>query len=303
MSLTSKERNTLLSQWIKPSSDNEKDQQDRAERMVRQAISAHPAFSGTSIRIYPKGSYANNTNVRRDSDVDIVVQCEACTYWEYAPGVTVNPTPPSLYVGEWTPEKWRREVKAAMVNYFGSDGIDSTGNVAILIKEKPGSRPSADVVPSFNFNRYLTPDRSLFDAGSCVFGRDNKKIVNWPNQQLENGRTKNRETNLRYKYFVRALKNAENALAKSGVIDEKPSYLMECLIWNAKNTTLMNGDLETAFGATLTEIYVGLKEGGGYIEWAEPNDIKYLFRSTQKWTVEDARQIVLETWNMMGYGA
>ncbi len=30
-----------------------------------------------SVRVYVKGSYANNTNVRRDSDVDIAVEWTA----------------------------------------------------------------------------------------------------------------------------------------------------------------------------------------------------------------------------------
>ena len=44
---------------------------ERAERMVIAAIDAHPAFDGyrSSIKVYAKGSYANKTNVRADSDV------------------------------------------------------------------------------------------------------------------------------------------------------------------------------------------------------------------------------------------
>jgi len=55
-----------LSGWTGPSSDTEKDKQDRAERMIRQAIDAHEPFNGYSLKVYAKGSYANNTNVRAD---------------------------------------------------------------------------------------------------------------------------------------------------------------------------------------------------------------------------------------------
>lgn len=47
--MTPYERERLLSSWIKPSSLSEQDRQDRAERMIRLAIDAHPAFAGTSI--------------------------------------------------------------------------------------------------------------------------------------------------------------------------------------------------------------------------------------------------------------
>jgi tRNA nucleotidyltransferase (CCA-adding enzyme) len=83
MSMTASERRALLSQWVKPSSESEQVQQDRAERMIRDAINAHPTFKGTAIRVYAKGSYANNTNVRLDSDVDIVVENHDCFYYDY----------------------------------------------------------------------------------------------------------------------------------------------------------------------------------------------------------------------------
>lgn len=52
MTMTAAQREALLSQWIKPSSANEKDQQDRAWRMVNDAIDAHAAFEGVDKRIY-----------------------------------------------------------------------------------------------------------------------------------------------------------------------------------------------------------------------------------------------------------
>ena len=68
------ERQAVIRRWVLPSSDHEKEKQDRALRMVKSAIDGWPAFKGVSYRIYAKGSYANNTNVRLDSDVDIAVQ-------------------------------------------------------------------------------------------------------------------------------------------------------------------------------------------------------------------------------------
>ena len=70
MAMSPADREALLSTWVKPSSDTEKDQQDRAERMVRDAIKGWPAFDGVDYEIYTKGSYPNNTNVKADSDVE-----------------------------------------------------------------------------------------------------------------------------------------------------------------------------------------------------------------------------------------
>jgi hypothetical protein len=125
--------------------------------------------------------------------------------------------------------------------------------------------------------------------------------VNWPDQQLANGRAKNQRTGARYKNYARALKNAENVLAKAGTITAKPSYFMECLAWNVADTTLKSGTLDQGFRATLVELWQGLADDGDWNEWAEPNDIKYLFRGGQKWTRQDAKDVVLHTWRYLDY--
>jgi len=296
------ERQRLLSEWIKPSSDTEQDRQERAESMVRGAINAHPAFKGVKLRVYPKGSYPNNTNVRVDSDVDIVVECHECQYSDYHSDVT--PVPPrhgNPYEGPWIPSTWRSEVTKALVNCFGSSDVDTTGEVALVVAEKPGSRPSTDVVPSFLYYRYDDTARRNAHQGSKVFKKTSGSLINWPQQQLDNGRAKNTDTSRRYKSYVRALKNAENYLVKQETITSKPSYLMECLGYNVPNVTLTTGDLDQGFRATLVWLWQNLTDNYVRTNWLEPNRLKYLFGNHQKWTVEDAKSVVLETWRLLGY--
>jgi hypothetical protein len=264
--------------------------------MIRAAIDEHPAFDRTTRSIYAKGSYANNTNVRLDSDVDIVVQCDDLFYYNYADNYQPPPSPIRPYTGAWTPSTWRAEVVAALENYFGTSEVETTGAIAIAIKEKVGSRPNADVVPSIDYRMYWSADRTNVQEGSVVYPADGSvRIVNWPQQQLVNGRAKNDRTGRRYKSFARALKNGENTLLMAGVIAEKPSYLMECLVYNVADTTLQHGTLEQGFNASLTELWAGL-ESEAHKKWMEPNELKYLFDSTKKWTVQDARDVVLYTW-------
>jgi hypothetical protein len=65
--------------------------------------------------------------------------------------------------------------------------------------------------------------------------------------------------------------------------------------------TLKSGTLDDGFRATLAELWQGLADDGNYDDWTEPNDIKYLFRSGQKWSRSDAQEIVLETWRYLDY--
>jgi hypothetical protein len=298
------EREALLSRWIKPSSDSEQDRQDRALRMVRGAMASHAALSSVDCMVYAKGSYANNTNVRLDSDVDIVVECRACIYSDAGPGVTLNPSGPSSYNGPWTRDRWRSEVQAALVSAFGSSSVDASGAVALNVVEQQGSRVTADVVPSFQYRRYTTSDRSEWHEGTAVFKRATEnKIVNWPTQQLENGIEKNKATGFRYKNFVRALKHAENDLVAKRALSVLPSYLMECLVWNVPNATLTSGDLDGGFRDSLLWLRANLTTNYFRENWLEPNRLKYLFGDNQKWTVEEARGLVQKTWTRLGYGA
>lgn len=279
---------------------------ERAERMIKAAIDAHPAFDGyrSSIKVYAKGSYANRTNVRVDSDVDVVVENQHVMYFDYFPReIAPSPDPHSdPYTGPWNPTNWREEVELAMVRKFGSSDVDRSGEVAITIAEVSGSRPSADVVPSFDYRRYDRPDRSVAYVGSRVFKKNGGWVDNYPDQQKSNGITKDSNTGGRYKKYVRALKNAENFLADQGAIDALPSYFMECLVWNVPNAEITSGEtFDQGFRSTLAYLFNNLRPATFTADdWEEPNRLKYLFRM-DKWSRGDAFKLVDTTWDLLGY--
>ena len=126
--------------------------------------------------------------------------------------------------------------------------------------------------------------------------------MNWPAQQLENGQALNEATGHRYKKYVRALKNAENALVAANLIKELPSYFMECLVYNVPTTDLTHGSLDEGFAATLWSLWQKLENGSAFDEYQEPNELKWLFKGHPKWTVQDAVGLVAATWNYLGYG-
>lgn len=302
------ERRALLDRWMSRSSASEDERMDRAERMVKNAIDAHPAFDGyrSSITVYAKGSYANQTNVRADSDVDVVVENRDLYYylynpWNIAPAPDPNASP---YTGRWDDkDEWRAEVTKALQNAFGN--VDTSGKVALTIAEVPGSRPSADVVPAFELRRFDASDRSVVHYGSRVFSTDGKAINNFPAQQKSNGIEKDRLTSGRYKKYVRALKSAENYLADSGIISDLPSYFMECLVWNVPNHVISSGyALDDGFRATLLYLVTHLVDDHfDKDEWEEPNGLKWLFPDGSKWSSDDGLLLTWRTWEHLGYQA
>ncbi|QWA09137.1 nucleotidyltransferase [Sodalis ligni] len=181
-----------LSGWTGPSSDTEQSKQDRTERMIRQAIASHEPFNNCSLKIYAKGSYANNTNVRSDSDVDIAVECAEALYWDESE--KGNRTSGEPYEGVWTPAKLKIELISAMEAKFPGQ-VDSTGSTAIQINSS-SARIDADVVPCFSYQYYM---KSETRDGTKIFKTDGSSIVNYPAQQIENGTAKNNRTGYAYK--------------------------------------------------------------------------------------------------------
>ncbi|MFJ8563217.1 nucleotidyltransferase [Streptomyces sp. NPDC093514] len=294
--LTHEQRITLINRWKSPPGTSEQVRLERAERMVKEAVRLHEPFHGFSITVAAKGSYPNNTNVRGDSDVDIKVQLNNLFFYDGASWLN-RPDP---YTGPWTPEEFRTEVERALVGHFRV--IETDHNIAFNVPEIVGSRPSTDVVPCF---KYVFYDNSAVGGqyeGSIVFGRDGKKIINWPELQLTNGKAKNTRTNLRYKFVVRVLKNVENDLTAQGVIKALPSYFSECLIYNVPDHILLVGGFDDAVRASLQEVYRQLTDlWFGAQRMVEPNGIKKVFGEGQKWTEKDGRELIEGAWHYLNY--
>lgn len=289
-----------LQGWTGPSSDSEQDKQDRTERMIREAVGNHIAFDDCSLSVYAKGSYANNTNVRADSDVDIAVQCHEVEYWEEAsPGAHPSSTP---YTGIWTPSKLRTELGAALRAKFPNQ-VDDSGSTAFGIRSS-SARVDADVVPCFDYRYYFTSGGS--STGARIFTKTGTPINNYPRQQLENGNSKNSRTNLNYKKAVRVLKRVENDMLESDVHREVPSFFIECLVYNCPDSIFAQTTWTDRVGGILVHVWEGLPGDEPSEEserWLEVNECKFLFHASQKWTRKDGRDFAYAAWNHLGYGS
>lgn len=284
-----------LAGWTGPSSDTEKDKQDRTERMIRQAIDSHEPFNNCSLKVFAKGSYANNTNVRSDSDVDIAVECTEVQYWdESEKGVRI---PGKKYEGIWTPAKLRTELIAAMNAKFPNQ-VDTTGSTAIQINSS-SARVDADVVPCFSYKYYMKYGTR---TGTKIFKTTGNSIVNYPAQQLENGKAKNNGTGYVYKKGARLLKRIENEMAADGTFRELPSYFMECLAYNCPDSIFALSTWEERLRGMLSHIWNQLQGNEPDTDrWMEVNDCFYLFHSNQKWTRKDGREFAKAAWNYFGF--
>lgn len=65
--------------WSKPISTTE---DEKCKRTISQITEAIKNKFGNSVTTFLQGSYENNTNVRKDSDVDIVVRHDGYYYYD-----------------------------------------------------------------------------------------------------------------------------------------------------------------------------------------------------------------------------
>lgn len=291
---------TKLAGWTGPSSTTEQDKQDRTERMIRDAINAHPAFQTLSRKVYAKGSYANNTNVRSDSDVDIAVECTNLFYYDKTStdlGTSITP-----YSGEWdNPQRLRDELIIALRAKFGSD-VDTSGSTAIQVHSS-SARVEADVVPCFEYRYYYSA--SSWVEGARVYKTDGTHVENYSSLQLTNGRSKNTRTNQAYKKTVRILKRLENAMVADGSHREVPSFFVECLVYNCPDSLFATSTWTATVEGVLAHIHTsldGAEPTNDNDRWLEVNETKFLFHTSQKWTRKDARDFAYAGWNYLGLG-
>ena len=284
-----------LAGWTRPSSDTEQDKQARTERMIRQAIDSHAPFNNCSLKVYAKGSYANNTNVRSDSDVDIAVECTDVQYWEESE--KGNHTSGKPYEGIWTPAKLRAELLSAMNAKFPGQ-VDASGSTAIQINSN-SARVDADVVPCFSYRYYM---KNGTRDGTKIFKTNGSSIVNYPVQQLENGIAKNKRTGYTYKKGARLLKRIENAMVEDGTFRELPSFFMECLAYNCPDSAFAHPTWTECLRAMLFYIRDNLQgDEPTSGRWLEVNECFFLFHSGQKWTRDDGREFAKTAWNYFGF--
>jgi hypothetical protein len=172
--------------------------------------------------------------------------------------------------------------------------VDSSGSTAIQINSN-SARVDADVVPCFSYRYYMKRESR---NGTKIFKTDGSSIINYPAQQLENGKAKNIRTGYAYKKGVRLLKRIENTMAENGIFRELPSFFMECLAYNCPDHAFTHPTWTECLRAMLFHIWDNLQgDEPTSCRWIEVNECFFLFHSNQKWTRSDGREFAKAAWN------
>jgi hypothetical protein len=290
---------SIFNQWSKPPGKTEQDKCENAEKAIKNAIITSDKLKYRDIKVFPQGSYKNRTNVRKDSDVDIAVVCYDVFFSDY-PNGTTNETFGNKS-SNYTYATYKNEVEEALVNHFGRASV-KRGNKAFDIKEN-SYHVEADAAPFIEHRRY---DRNGSYLSGLELRPDNGipyKVINWPDQHYNNGVAKNTETHRRYKSLVRIIKSLSNYMAEKNIPQAQNimGFLVECLVWNVPNGNFGNYTLTSDVRSCLAFLFNNTMNDEKCSEWGEVSELKYLFRTSQKWTRQQAHDFIDAAWDFVGF--
>ena len=265
---------STLSQWSHHRSAKASKQ---AHVSVRDALFAFEGVSGFKPDVFLQGSYKNGTNLRRDSDVDVVARLP----FQLKPRL-VALSGQQLQGDadhETAHERWRsfrRLALRAMKIRFGEAAKSGRKTIKLA---KGVLHADADLVVTLSYRKgigFYLPD-------------ERRWVVSYPQQHHERGAEKEEATGRRFRRTIRMFKAARNRLVEKGTLtkDDAPSYFIECLLHNVPNNLFKEKRATTYTGILAwlqTAKLRGLKCQNGRVA---------LFGDgREQWTVEKARLLV-----------
>lgn len=194
-----------------------------------------------NFEVYLQGSYANSTNVRFDSDVDIVIQLNSVFKSDTT---ALDVTEKLLYdtkhkTSLYSFNQLKKDVYNALLIGFGTENVEWSNKCLNVIKNT--NRVDADVVPCLQYRiykRFLSYTDQHFVEGMRFYDTsDDTEIINYPKKHKENCESKNVDSSGKFKDLIRIYKNMRNNLIESSQINDKtaPSYFIENLLYNCSS--------------------------------------------------------------------
>ncbi len=227
--------------------------------------------STKKVKIFIQGSYANNTCVRGESDVDIAVVKE--DGFEYAFGTTFKT---STTDKKDDAKKFKDAIVITLKQHFPGQVHRKNKSVKV---DGNTYRKQADTVPCISmhyFYRSESKDYLSYKDGIVIFADDGNVIRNFPVQHITNGKIKNVNTKFYYKKMVRIIKKIRYIMSEHyySSANSVSSFGLESLLWNIPNEIFIKySTYRYAFGEIVSYLYKNKTKLSTY---KEANGIKLL---------------------------
>ena len=240
-------------------------------------------------KVYLQGSYPNHTNIRGDSDVDVVVETSNVFFHDLPPDLRLRL---GFTDGAYGWRAFRDEVKTALTNCYGHNAVSESRRGKCIKVAGNSRRLNADVVPCVTFKRYV--GTSHVASGITFWTNDIVQIVNYPKHHLENGTGKNNSCDRNYKPNIRVFKNARNPFGS-----DFPSYFLECILYNVPTDFFSSSHSNSFFKAL--QFLTNAKDDGSLRDFLCQNKLQRIFGNEPHQTnLESAHSLInglVRLWN------
>ena len=242
---------------------------------------------------YLQGSYRNNTHLRRQSDVDVVVELASLPVRD---GSRLSDSQKRL-LKERFPEseygwrRFRRDVLRAVTAGFGESWVREGKKTLKLVMESP--EIPVDVVVAVRYLTYTeySGQRSYKHAEGMglYLPAESRWTVSYPHIHRRNGVEKEKATDWWFRRCIRMFKNARAQLVEEGRLGPATarSYQLECLLYNVPNR-LLGRSCQSAYSSALYWL-----QRNDLTRFSSQNRLVPLFDSgPDSWNEKDARTLI-----------
>ncbi len=209
-------------------------------KTVKLALESEDAgYTDKRYRVFLQGSYGNDTNIIKESDVDVVIRLDSIFTYD------INNLPEAQKAAfkaahsdaVYTHKNFREDVLEVLTERFEDDVV--IGTKAVMIKSLHGRRKT-DVLIAIQHRKYSSYyglENQTQVTGISFYKSDGTRVVNYPRQHRENLVKKNQATSGWLKHIIRICKNARQKMIEMEMIEPgvAPSYYLEGLLYNAPN--------------------------------------------------------------------
>lgn len=196
-------------------------------------------YHSKNYKVFLQGSYGNDTNVYKESDVDVVIRLDSIFTYDIASLPQSEQTafkathPDATY----THKNFREDVLLALYDRFDNDV--EPGTKAVKINPRNARRKTDILIATQHrkYSRFTDVGNEEQITGISFHKSDGTRVVNYPQQHRANLITKNQATGEWFKHVIRIFKNARQRLIDQGDMEVgvAPSYYIEGLLYNVPN--------------------------------------------------------------------
>lgn len=212
---------------------------------IKKTLTADYApYSDKTFEVFLQGSYGNDTYIRADSDVDIVIMLTSLFRADISqlPLDQANAYHRAFSDSTYQFSEFKNGVIEQLRSTYGSGTVQVANKSTKILRTS--SRLGADVIICHQYryyNSFFGESNQSYDEGIVIPTSWGKEIINYPKLHSQNLTAKHQNTDSIFKPMVRILKNIRGRLVADGIIDETLafSYFIEGLLFNVPDEQFM----------------------------------------------------------------